>query len=263
MDSDLYMIEANEMKVKKSSVPVVTTTLMVSAKKFKGIMAALLLIFLILLMPIGTAYAKDGNDGNEDIELIEHPSIPVIVFHIDESQGTIEDMNEDENHEKTCSGTMDIIVPEGFESYVDMDWEPQTIKGIPLEYIRGRGNSTWEIQKKPYKIKLGKPNAGDEPLNMFGMGTNRHWVLLANVMDPTIIRNRITFRLSEELGFAFTPQCVPVDVIMKSDTNSENDAYLGNYYLTNQVRIDPDRLNINELKKKDIFSWDGRMNPNH
>lgn len=34
MDSDLYMIEANEMKVKKRSVPVVTTTLMVSAKKF-------------------------------------------------------------------------------------------------------------------------------------------------------------------------------------------------------------------------------------
>ena len=252
MDSNLYIIEVNEMKIKKSTVPVVTTTLMMSTKKFKGIMAAaLLLIFLILLMPTGTAYAEDGNEG---IELVEHPSIPVIVFHIDESQGTIEDMNEDENHEKTCSGTMDIIVPEGFESYVDMDWEPQTIKGIPLEYIRGRGNSTWEIQKKPYKIKLGKPNAGDEPLNMFGMGTNRHWVLLANVMDPTIIRNKITFRLSEELGFAFTPQCVPVDVIMKSDTNSENDAYLGNYYLTEQVRVDPDRLNINELKKNDMDS---------
>ena len=103
MDSNLYMIEVNEMKIKKSTVPVVTTTLMMSTKKFKGIMAAaLLLIFLILLMPTGTAYAEDGNEG---IELVEHPSIPVIVFHIDESQGTIEDMNEDERDDGYhCSG---------------------------------------------------------------------------------------------------------------------------------------------------------------
>lgn len=214
-----------------------------------GIAAVLLLILMILLMPKSAVYAKDAND---ELGLIEQPSLPVIVLHIDEPKGTeIDEMNADPKHNTECSGTMDIIVPEGFEGYVGMDTVPQTIKDIPLEYIRGRGNSTWNLPKKPYKIKLAKPEAGAEPVNLFGMGTNRHWVLLANVMDPTIIKNRITFRLGEVLGFAFTPQCVPVDVIMKSNANSEHDVYLGTYYLTEQVRIDSDRLNIGELKKKD------------
>ena len=203
---------------------------------------------MFLLLPNNAAYAEDNND---EIDLIDNPSIPVIVLHIDETNGaTIDEMHADENHNTECCGTMDIIVPEGFDGYVGIDTMPQTIKGIPLEYIRGRGNSTWMLGKKPYKIKLAKPEDGKEPVNLFGMGTNRHWVLLANVMDPTIIKNRITFKLGEKMGFAFTPQCVPVDVIMKSDTDSEHDVYLGSYYLTEQVRVDPDRLDIGELKKK-------------
>lgn len=210
------------------------------------IAATVLLILLVFLMTNNIAYA------DEEIDLIEHSSIPVIVLHIDETQGaTIDDMHADANHDTECRGTMDIIVPDGFKGYVDMDTVPQTIKGIPLDYIRGRGNSTWKLPKKPYKIKLAKPAENEEPVNLFGMGQGRHWVLLANAMDPTIIKNRITFRLGEELGFAFTPQCVPVDVIMKSNTNSEHDVYLGSYYLAEQVRVDPDRLDIGELKKKD------------
>ena len=197
-----------------------------------GMTAALLLVLGIFLMPQDKAYAAD-DDG---IDLIT--SIPVIVLHIDETKGTIEAMNGDAEHNTECHGTMDIIVPDGFEGYVDMDPKPETITGIPLDYIRGRGNSTWKLPKKPYKIKLAKPAEGEAPVNLFGMGTNRHWVLLANAMDPTIIKNRITYRLGEKLGFAFTPQCVPVDVIMKSDTDSTHNVYLGSYYLAEQVRVE-------------------------
>ena len=50
----------------------------------KGPAAALLLVILVLLMPGTAAYAADDDNG---IDLIEHPSIPVIVLHIDETQG--------------------------------------------------------------------------------------------------------------------------------------------------------------------------------
>ena len=75
---------------------------------------------------IGKGHAADDDNG---IDLIEHPSIPVIVLHIDETQGaTIDEMHADTDHNTECHGTMDIIVPEGFEGYVGMDAIPQTIK---------------------------------------------------------------------------------------------------------------------------------------
>ena len=45
--------------------------------------------------------------------------------------------------------------------------------------IKGRGNSTWGLPKKPYKIKL------DSKTNLFSMGKNKHWVLLANYYDSS------------------------------------------------------------------------------
>lgn len=52
----------------------------------------------------------------------------------------------------------------------DQTFSTQTYE---MEYIRGRGNSTWICDKKPYKIKLSKK------ADLFGMGKNKHWVLLA------------------------------------------------------------------------------------
>ena len=74
---------------------------------------------------IGKGHAADDDNG---IDLIEHPSIPVIVLHFDETQGaTIDEMHADTDHNTECHGTMDIIVPEGFEGYVGMDAIPQTV----------------------------------------------------------------------------------------------------------------------------------------
>lgn len=42
--------------------------------------------------------------------------------------------------------------------------------------IKGRGNMSWSYSKKPYKIKL------NSKVDMFGMGKNKHWVLLANFL---------------------------------------------------------------------------------
>ena len=195
----------------------------------------------------GGSDGQDKSDSSDDeLALIDKVSIPVIVIHIDETKGTIDAMNSDDTHKTECYGTMDIIVPEGFEGYADMDIMPQTIRDIRLDYIRLRGNSTSRQPKKPYKIKLKKPKAGQEPANMLGLGTGRHWALVANVMDPVQIRNRITYRLGEELGFEYNPKCVPVDVIMKSNTDSGHDVYLGTYYLSENIRVDEDRLNITE-----------------
>ncbi len=104
--------------------------------------------------------------------------------------------------------------------------------------IKGRGNSTWSMPKNPYKLKL----AGNTAL--LGMPANKHWVLLANYADKTLIRNEVAFDLSRMLGMEYTTRSVFVELFL-------NGSYEGVYQLTEHIRIGKDRVNIPELKITD------------
>ena len=105
--------------------------------------------------------------------------------------------------------------------------------------IRGRGHSTWDLMpKKPYRLKL------RSSASLLGMPASRHWVLLANYSDKTLLRNDATFHLSRTLGMAYTPRSHFVDLEL-------NGTYQGIYQLTEHVRIAPDRVNIPELDVTD------------
>ena len=188
----------------------------------------------------------------EALEAAEAPvpqnGIPVVIIEIDESDGnnTIEDMNASEDHSVRCTGTMQIIVPEGF-AYCDMDAAPESLGPVDLEYIRGRGHTTWEYPKKPYRIKL------DKKADVLGLGESKHWVLLANCLDETLIKDRLVGALGDELGFEYTPNGVPVDVVMvaRKDGEEVSRESLGSYLLAEQVRVDKTRVNIPELTAED------------
>ncbi len=165
-------------------------------------------------------------------------SIPTVSFDIDEDLGTISDMNNDPEHATECYGKMDITVPDTYQAEFGDDAAKKTEGTYDLEYIRGRGNSTWTVDKKPYKIKL------DKKADLFGMGKNKHWVLLANYYDNSLLRNRITYYLGRKLGMEYTPECVPVDVVM-------NHEYLGSYLLCEQIRLDENRVDEFDLEKAD------------
>ena len=160
-------------------------------------------------------------------------SVPVLYFDIDESYGTISEMNSSDDHSAECYGQMTVQVPEGYVSeYSDKTFSTQTYE---LEYIRGRGNSTWGADKKPYKVKL------DKKADLFGMGKNKHWILLANRYDNSLLRNKMTYWLGDQLGMLYTPQLVPVEVVM-------NGTYYGSYYLCEQIRIGDSRVAIDDLE---------------
>lgn len=162
--------------------------------------------------------------------------IPMVEFDLDEAQGNIASMNGDSQHNTECYGNMTIVIPEGYQSeYSDKECKTET---YTLDYIRGRGNSTWSVDKKPYKIKL------DVKQNLLGMGQNKHWVLLANYYDVTMLRNKVTYWLGRELGMEFTPKCEFVNVIM-------NGEYLGSYYLCEHIRVGENRVDIDDLEKDD------------
>ena len=190
-----------------------------------------------------TAYFKGGKSVEVKFVIKDKNSngLPIIVINI--TDGSMEEMNGDQKHKTTCEGSMDIVFPDNYSYIEKPEYKATDVEGLKLE-IRGRGNSSWRMPKKPYKIKL------DSKTNLFGMGKNKHWVLLANYLDKTLLKDRIVAYMSDKLSFDFTPECVNVEVYMNDVANGRQ-YYLGNYMLTEQVRVDDNRLEIDELKEND------------
>ena len=192
-----------------------------------------------------------GDDADESGQEKAMNGIPLVVIRIDEKElhqskkgnwyGTIADMNESSDHSVRCEGSAEIVLPEsGYQSEYGGAVPPEGT--IELDYIRGRGNSTWESQdKRPYKLQF------KDKLDLFGMGESKEWALMANAMDPTLIKNRITSWLGDRMGFAWSPQMVPVDVVMIGSESGRE--YLGSYCLSELVDIEPSRLALDELGK--------------
>lgn len=107
----------------------------------------------------------------------------------------------------------------------------------PLDLqIKGRGNQTWSLAKKPYKLKLGAKTP------LLGMPKNKHFTLMAAYDGDTyswFFHDQLGFATSRALGLAWTPTQHPVELII-------NGQYHGLYLLCEHVRVDKNRVNIPE-----------------
>ncbi|MBR2359022.1 MAG: CotH kinase family protein [Bacteroidaceae bacterium] len=99
--------------------------------------------------------------------------------------------------------------------------------------IKGRGNSTWGMPKKPYKIKF------DEKTSLFEEPADKEWVLLANYTDKTSLRNEIAFEMGRISNLDYTCRTHYVEVIL-------NGIYNGTYQLGEQLKIAKHRVNVGD-----------------
>lgn len=99
--------------------------------------------------------------------------------------------------------------------------------------IRGRGNSSWTFDKKPYKLKLDKKTA------LLGMPKHKHWVLLAHTPSLEFMNERVSFELARRAQLGWVPREQAVEVVL-------NGRSIGLYALSEQVKIDSNRLDIYE-----------------
>ncbi len=104
--------------------------------------------------------------------------------------------------------------------------------------IRGRGNSTWGMPKKPYRLNL------DSKAPLLGMSTDKDWALLANYADKTLLRNITAFEIARIAGMSWTPASVSADFYL-------NGKYLGVYSITEHVKVSEERLNMNLVSSSD------------
>lgn len=106
--------------------------------------------------------------------------------------------------------------------------------------VKGRGNTTWDWPKKPYAIKLAKKK------EVLGMAKHKRWVLLANIIDKSMIRNSVAFMIAKACyndgtgaQQGWNPSGHSVELVL-------NGKHLGNYLLCEQIKIDGNRIDIAE-----------------
>lgn len=99
--------------------------------------------------------------------------------------------------------------------------------------IKGRGNSTWTLPKKPYRLKF------DKKISLFGLPKSKSYNLLANQLDYSLMRNSVAFKIGQEMHTLFCPHAVPADVYL-------NNVYRGSYILTEKIGINSGSVDIDE-----------------
>ena len=85
---------------------------------------------------------------------------------------------------------------------------------------------------------------------VLGMPKHKRWVLLANWLDHSMIRNAVAFRLTHAMEDAWKSGAIepgiPWNVHGQNVELVIDGHHVGNYYLCEQIKIDKKRLNIRD-----------------
>lgn len=105
--------------------------------------------------------------------------------------------------------------------------------------IKGRGNSTWNLEKRPFQLSF------DKSVNLLkqGANANKKWILLANHIDRTLLRNQVTLTWAKSAltNIPFTSSSQQVEVYL-------NGEYQGVYLLVEQSEAKTGRVTATEPK---------------
>lgn len=137
-----------------------------------------------------TVKNEEGSETQYKVELeyAEH-TIPIVCINTADGQDIVtKDYYVDATISIDTSGVDGWYLPEGFSSLDPTDTE-----------IKGRGNSTWNWDKKPYKIKFSSKTT------VLGLEANKKWVLLANYSDYSLMRNYVVMEASKVLSEQLSP----------------------------------------------------------
>ena len=136
------------------------------------------------------------------------------------------------------------------QGYLPMEMD--TGEAIYRGKIKIRGNSTADGYKKPYAIKL------ETEAHLLDQADDKY-ILLANCYDPTMMRNKLAFKMAKEMKIPYTPESKYVGVYF-------NGEYKGMYLLTDSVMdkvkgdflIEAEQWDNPDPKVKHVVSRGGR-----
>lgn len=192
-----------------------------------------------------------GGDSHTYIVRISNSGLPVVVIE-QSSSGDFSDDNEGNIFVKRIRNTfLDFKIRKKSSEWVKDDrftvYNPDGTVNLTTQNcgVRQRGNSTRKYPKKALGIKL-----ADSKQPVLGMPQSKRWVLLANWIDHSMIRNASAFALAQLIGQAISSEGLQEGTLWQPHgRNVElviDGRHVGNYFLCEQIKIEKTRLNIND-----------------
>ena len=167
-------------------------------------------------VPYDLYYRHRGREYHFTLTFLQSANIP--AMYIDTASGSLDYIHEKKGNKEP--GSLRLYNPDG-----TLD------SSGTLDSIGGRGNSTWEYEKKPYNLTLSRDT------DLLGMGAAQRWILLANAIDGSHMRNKIAYDMARDMGMEYSPECRWVDLYV-------NGAYVGLYLLSERNEVHSQRVDI-------------------
>lgn len=156
-------------------------------------------------------------DNQYRLTLLTASDIPTVYFDLKHDLSYIE-----ADKSLTDSGQATLLNVDGSTAYLG-----------ELKEISGRGNTSWEQDKKPFNFKLG------DAVSLFGMNPSKSYSLISST-DLSFLRNHISNEMGEVMG-ALTLKRTFVNLYI-------NDSYQGIYELCE--RVSTDNLGLHDLEQE-------------
>ena len=122
--------------------------------------------------------------------------------------------------------------------------EPQHVGRAGMN-VRGASSRGWP--KKQYKFETWGELDEDRDVPLLDLPEDSDWILAAPYFDKSLMRNEITFRWWEKLGY-YSPRTrfIELFVDMDGDARFTMDDYQGVYVLTEKIKASAERLDIDD-----------------
>lgn len=170
-----------------------------------------------------------------------HHSANTATLYIHTASGSMEQIHTDKNHSESAS--IALYSSDGTLAHTDR-----------LSKLKGRGNASWNLEKKPYNLTL------SVPADLLGMDESTNWILLANAFDATNLNNKLVLDLAGQTGLSWSADTRYIDLYL-------NGEYSGLYLLSEKTEVGDHRLDIHTaegafLCKNDLEDrYDSLRNP--
>ena len=169
-----------------------------------------------------------------DVAAVAYTGLPVLYIN---TEIPMEEITKD----VYVFGNMKLVYEDGTNFAYKFEKEKN---GEKKEGIKGRGNTTWQMDKKGYAIKF------DKKQQLFGLAAAKKWCIIANYADKTLLRNVYASLLAKNIFNAeWNPSFRPVEVVW-------NGVYQGNYILCERNTVSAGRVDVQDISNigKDDFA---------
>ena len=189
--------------------------------------------------------AKDGI-FNDYVCEITNSGLPVVVINqpggdVNWAQVGTSVWSKDTEFDNVTPGTFAVYYANGTSALTDKANDPTGASVAAA--ARLRGNTSLDFPKKPFAVKL------DSKSGVLGMNPHKRWVLLANWKDKSLMRNHVAFGIAQKFTEKFKNDAnpgIPWNVHGEFVELVYNGVHVGNYYLCEQIKIDDNRLKLND-----------------